>query len=90
MASYFSYIQTLNMSTLMDKEKYFRLLTGKKSFQERKLREDIFGNLTFFTKYQVTGDDRPDNVAYSLYDDESLDWLILIANNITNVYTECR
>ena len=27
--------------------------TGKKSFPRGKLREDIFGDLTFFTKYQV-------------------------------------
>ena len=35
-----------------------------KTFLKRaKLREDIFQDLTFFTKYIVEGDDRPDNVA---------------------------
>ena len=60
----------------------------KNLFKRGKLREDIFGNLTFFTKYQIIGDERPDNVAYKKYDDETLDWLVLIANNIVNIQTE--
>lgn len=60
----------------------------KNLFKRGKLREDIFGDLSFFTKYKIVGDERPDNVAYKIYDDETLDWLVLIANNITNVYTE--
>jgi hypothetical protein len=62
--------------------------TVKNLFKRGKLREDIFGNLSFFTKYQIVGDERPDNVAYKLYDDETLDWVILLANNILNVQTE--
>ena len=34
------------------------------------------------------GDDRPDNVAFNVYDDETLDWIILLSNNITNIQTE--
>lgn len=60
----------------------------KNLFKRGKLRDDIFGDLSFFTKYKIVGDERPDNVAYKIYDDETLDWLVLIANNITNVYTE--
>jgi hypothetical protein len=60
----------------------------KNLFKRGKLRDDIFGDLSFFTKYQIIGDERPDNVAYKVYDDETLDWLVLIANNIINVQTE--
>ena len=35
----------------------------KNFFKRAKLRDDIFQDLTFFTKYIVEGDDRPDNVA---------------------------
>ena len=52
------------------------------------MREDIFQNLTVFTKYSIKGDDRPDNVAQRLYQDPSLDWIILLANNITHIPTE--
>lgn len=60
----------------------------KNLFKRGKLREDIFQDLAFFTKYKIQGNDRPDNVAFEVYGDSSLDWLVLICNNITNVQTE--
>ena len=60
----------------------------KNFFKRGKLREDIFQDLSFFTKYQIEGDDRPDNVAFKVYGDSNLDWLILIANNVVNIQTE--
>ena len=62
--------------------------TVKNLFRRGKLRDDIFGNLSFFTKYKIIGDERPDNVAYKLYNDETLDWIILLSNNILNIQTE--
>ena len=60
----------------------------KNLFKRGELREDIYANLAFFTKYQIIGDERPDNVAEKIYDDPTLDWVILLANNINNVQTE--
>ena len=60
----------------------------KNFFKRGKLREDIFQDLTFFTKYIVKGDDRPDTVASKVYDDPTLDWVVLMANNIINVQSE--
>ena len=60
----------------------------KNLFKRGKLRDDIFGDLTFFTKYNIIGDERPDNVAYKRYDDETLDWVVLLSNNILNIQTE--
>lgn len=60
----------------------------KNLFKRGKLREDIFGNLNVFTKYQIKGDERPDNVASKFYEDETLDWVILLSNNIINVQSE--
>ena len=60
----------------------------KNLFKRGKLRDDIFQNLSFFTKYKIEGDDRPDNVAFKVYQDSTLDWLILICNNVINVQTE--
>ena len=62
--------------------------TVKNLFRRGKLREDIFGDLAFFTKYKIIGDERPDNVAYKIYNDETLDWVILLSNNILNIQTE--
>lgn len=62
--------------------------TVKNLFRRGKLRDDIFGNLSYFTKYKIIGDERPDNIAYKLYNDETLDWVILLSNNILNIQTE--
>lgn len=60
----------------------------KNIFKRAKLREDIFQNITFFNKFIVNGDDRPDNVADKVYNDSTLDWVVLISNNILNVQSE--
>ena len=60
----------------------------KNLFKRGKLREDIFQDATVFTKYQIEGDDRPDNVAEKVYGDSSLDWIILTSNNIINIQEE--
>jgi len=62
--------------------------TVKNLFKKGKLREDIFQELTFFEKYQISGDDRPDNVANEVYNDPTLDWVVLTSNNILNIQTE--
>jgi len=60
----------------------------KNFFKRAKLRDDIFQDLAFFTKYTVIGDDRPDTVATKIYDDPTLDWVILLSNNIVNIQSE--
>ena len=57
-------------------------------FKRAKLREDIFQDISFFSKYIVEGDDRPDNVAFKVYNDPDLDWVVLMSNNIVNVQSE--
>ena len=60
----------------------------KNLFKKGKFREDIYQELTTFEKYQIQGDDRPDNVAFELYGDATLDWVVLMTNNILNIQTE--
>ena len=60
----------------------------KNLFKRGRIRPDIFGNLSFFTKYKIVGDERPDNIAFKEYNDSSLDWVVLLANNMLNVYDE--
>jgi hypothetical protein len=62
--------------------------TVKNLFKRGKLREDIFQETTFFEKYSIQGDDRPDNVAKKVYGDSSYDWIVLLSNNIINIYEE--
>ena len=60
----------------------------KNLFKRTKISEVIFNDLTFFTKYQVISDERPDNVAFKVYGDSNLDWMIMLANNIINLQQE--
>ena len=57
----------------------------KNIFKRAKLRTDIDQAITAFNYYYVEQGMRPDMVAKSLYDDSELDWVILTANNITNI-----
>ena len=60
----------------------------KNLFKRGKIRNNVYQNVTYFTKYSISGDDRPDNVAFDVYEDSKLDWVVLLSNNIVNVQTE--
>ena len=88
MSSYFSEVPNLEYVSRLPDAKISDYITVKNFFKRGFLREDIFQNLTFFTKYQIQGNERPDNVAFEVYNDSTLDWLVLIANNIVNIQNE--
>jgi hypothetical protein len=71
-----------------DRNKFDDFLTVKNIFKRVKIRDDIFQNLTFFGKYSIVGNERPDNVAFNIYNDSSYDWLVLLSNNILNIHDE--
>ena len=88
MSNYFNLIPDFEYVSRLPDAKISDYITVKNLFRSVILREDIFSNLTFFTKYSIKGDDRPDNVANKIYADSTLDWLILLANNITHIPSE--
>jgi hypothetical protein len=88
MSNYFSQVPNFEYVSRLPDAKIGDYAIVKNFFKKGKLREDIFQNLAFFTKYQIKGNDRPDNVAFETYQDSSLDWLVLICNNIINIQTE--
>lgn len=61
---------------------------AKNLFKRGKIRDDFFENAVAFGRYSIIGDDRPDNVAKELYGDSSLDWVILLSNNMVSVRDE--
>ena len=89
MPTYFRQVPNFEyVSRTADTKNISEYRTVKNLFKKGKLREDIFGDLSFFTKYKIVGDNRPDNVAFEVYGDETLDWLVLLCNNILNIQTE--
>ncbi len=76
------------VSRTADEQNISDYIEVKNLFKRGKLREDIFGELIYFTKYKIIGDERPDNVANKNYGDPTLDWVVLLANNILNIQSE--
>tara|TARA_X000000368_G_scaffold8721_1_gene6840 strand:- start:219 stop:890 length:672 start_codon:yes stop_codon:yes gene_type:complete len=88
MSNYFNQIPDFEYVSRLPDAKISDYITVKNLFKRAFLREDIYQNLTFFTKYSIKGNDRPDNVAAEIYQDSTLDWLILLTNNIINIPNE--
>ena len=86
---YFRYIPDFDyVSRLPKAQNISDYIRVKNLFKRTKIAEEIFSDLTFFTKYQIITDERPDNVAFKVYGDSNLDWMVLLANNIINVQQE--
>ena len=88
MSNYFRQVPDFDYVSRLPDAKISDYLTVKNLFKKGKLADDIFQDLTIFTKYEIEGDDRPDNVANKFYDDPDLDWVVLLSNNIINVQSE--
>ena len=86
---YFRQVPNFNyISRISDNKAISDYIEVKNLFKRAKIREDIFDNVRYFTKYDIIGDERPDNVAFKFYNDPTLDWVILLSNNIVNVQSE--
>ena len=88
MSNYFNYLPDFEYVSRLPDAKISDYIKVKNLFKKGVIRDDIFQDITFFTKYQIQGDDRPDNVASKVYNDSKLDWIVLQSNNIVNLQTE--
>ena len=89
MSQYFRKLPNLNYPSLLKtRESNTDFIQTKNLFRRVKVREDLFANFMQFDKYKVVGDERPDNVAQKVYDNDDLDWVILISNNIVDLNNE--
>ena len=79
----FEYISRIN-----ERKTNKDFITVKNLFRRPIIREDLFTNFMSFTKYRIVGDERPDEIAYDVYGESDLDWVVLLSNNIINVRDE--
>lgn len=86
--AYFQYFSKLRYPSLTQKGDDYEYATVTNLFRRGKIRDDIFNETVLFDKYSIQGDDRPDNVAYKVYDNAELDWIVLLSNNIINIRDE--
>ena len=89
MSQYFRKLPNLNYPSLLKtRESNTDFVQTKNLFRRVKVREDLFANFMQFDKYKIVGDERPDNVAQKVYDNDDLDWVILLSNNIVDLNNE--
>jgi len=88
MSDYFNKIPNFEYVSRLPGAKIGDYVTVKNLFKKGALEADIVNDLAFHTKYKIKGDDRPDNVAFDVYGNSNLDWLVLTCNNIINIQTE--
>ena len=88
MSDYFSKVPNFEYVSRLPDSKISDYITVKNLFKKGAIAQDILENLALHTKYQIIGDDRPDNVAFDFYQDSNMDWLVLSCNNIINIQNE--
>ena len=77
--------------TSFPKVQYTNILGGQKQtvtdiLKRIAARQAVKNNATFFTKYRVRGNESPENLAFDLYNDAELHWVILLTNDIYDRY----
>ncbi|QIN97229.1 baseplate wedge component [Synechococcus phage S-H25] len=88
MAAYFSYFPNVYVGEGLEIDDTFKYRLVKNLFRRVKVREDLDKYVTSFESYSISDGETPSSLAYELYSDQYLDWIILLVNNITDVYTQ--
>ena len=89
MSNYFRRLPNLDYPSLLKTRKSnLDFVQTKNLFRRAKVREDLFADFMQFDKYKIIGDERPDNVSEKVYGTNNFDWVVLMANNIIDVYNE--
>ena len=87
--SYFRQLPRLDYPSLAnDRKSAYDFQIVKNFFKRAVMRDDVFNEFTNFEKYLVQGDERADQIAYKVYGDSALDWVIFTTNNIIHVRDE--
>lgn len=89
MSNYFSYLPDVFVRTssyrVGGNDPY---VMAKNLFRRIKLRDGILQTALGFESYSIQNNERPDQVADKFYNDPEYDWVILLCNNITNIYDD--
>ena len=87
--SYFRQLPNLDYPSLANnRTSAYDYQTVKNIFKRAVIRDDIFDDVTAFTKYSIQANERPDQIAYQFYSDSALDWVVLTTNNIIHLRDE--
>ena len=89
MSNYFSYLPNVYVRTSTYRQNNVDpYVLVKNLFRRVKIRDDVEGFITGFTQYTIGNNERPDSVSQKFYGDPEYDWVIMMTNNIINLYDE--
>jgi len=60
----------------------------KNIFGRIKVVDDVLAGSTVFNDYFVSDEERPDTISFDYYGDPGYDWVIMLINNIRNLYED--
>ena len=78
----------LYQSPLLHKNSSTDFISIKNLFRRAKLYDYLGNNVSIFNKFVIGDGDRPDTIAESLYNDSSLDYVVVLVAGITNINHE--
>tara|TARA_B100001248_G_scaffold204516_1_gene158656 strand:- start:83 stop:802 length:720 start_codon:yes stop_codon:yes gene_type:complete len=78
----------LYQSPLLHKNSSTDYIGIKNLFRRAKLYDYLNDNVSMFNKFVIGDGDRPDTIAESLYNDSSLDYVVVLVAGITNINHE--
>ena len=78
----------LYQSPLLHKNSSTDFISIKNLFRRAKLFDYLGNNVSIFNKFVIGDGDRPDTIAESLYNDSSLDYVVVLVAGITNINHE--
>ena len=78
----------LYQSPLLHKNSSTDYIGIKNLFRRAKLYDYLNENVSIFNKFIIGDGDRPDTIAESLYNDSSLDYVVVLVAGITNINHE--
>ena len=78
----------LYQSPLLHKNSSTDYIGIKNLFRRAKLYDYLNDNVSIFNKFVIGDGDRPDTIAESLYNDSSLDYVVVLVAGITNINHE--
>ncbi len=81
--SYFKHFNYINYSFPDGKSRFFKNLSIRLNLKDEVIRKD-----TRFSKYYINDGETPDIISAKTYNKSDYHWCILLANNITNMYTQ--
>ena len=89
MSTYFSYLPEVYVRTSSYRTNNVDpYVLAKNIFRRIKIRENLDDIVLGFSQYTIPNNSRPEQVAYEFYGRMEYDWVVLLTNNIINVYDE--